>query len=998
MKKVVVPGVFLAALSSPLFMEEVQAASNTKYVEVNAGSVLNVRGGPSVSTSIVTTLKAGAKVNVLSETNGWSKVDANGKVGYVSSSFLISKQESTIKYVSIDPSSTLNVRESASTKGNVVTKLKNGTKVEVVSESNGWSEVKVNGIKGYVASEYIKAVPTEEKKTTEVANEQKKVTKYVNVTAGSSLNLRNSPSNSASIIVKLAKDVPVTVYSETNGWAKVEVYGKQGYVATQYLAEKKSSVSTEQAKETNTSTNKETTTKYVNVDKNSSLNVRKDANTTSSIVTKLSRGTAVSVLSSANGWDKVTVSGKTGYVSNSYLSDKKITDNTTNNNPGTEKDSGKSTTDKATTQISKKVNVQSGSNLNVRSTASTSGTIKGKLAAGTVVTVLSEKNGWSQIKTNNLEGYVSSEYLTSVSTPTTPEKETGQKDEEKQPEKTPTVEKKVNVQSGSNLNVRSTASTSGTIKGKLTAGTVVTVLSEKNGWSQIKTNNLEGYVSSEYLTSVSTPTTPEKETGQKDEEKQPEKTPTVEKKVNVQSGSNLNVRSTASTSGTIKGKLAAGTIVTVLSEKNGWSQIKTNNIEGYVSSEYLTSISTSAPDTPEKETDKNDGEQPEETPTLVEKIVNVQPGSSLNLRSTPSTSGTILSKLSAGTVVIVQSEENGWSKIKVNNLEGYVSTEFLSTKGNGTSNATINKNYVNYSLTLDEMTNIQLSVNPQTDKKYDTYIREDAIAFKTADSTKGTVLGNGWRLRGGAGTDYSVVSTLTSGQVLTIVSKVKGTDGYYWYKVNYSQSWVSASKEDTAYYLNPDNFLNSETQSLQFLKLSAKANVDDKEVDSKILAGKGILAGKASSFVTAANAYGINEIYLISHALLETGNGTSTLANGVVVNGKTVYNMYGIGAYDGSAVSSGAQYAYNAGWFTPEAAIIGGAKFIAQGYVNAGQDTLYKMRWNPDAAEKTGKATHQYASDIGWATKQVNQIYNLYSLLSSYTLNYEIPTYQISSK
>ncbi len=910
MKKVVVPGVFLAALSSPLFMEEVQAASNTKYVEVNAGSVLNVRGGPSVSTSIVTTLKAGAKVNVLSETNGWSKVDVNGKVGYVSSSFLISKQESTIKYVSIDPSSTLNVRESASTKGNVVTKLKNGTKVEVVSESNGWSEVKVNGIKGYVASEYIKAVPTEEKKTTEVANEQKKVTKYVNVTAGSSLNLRNSPSNSASIIVKLAKDVPVTVYSETNGWAKVEVYGKQGYVATQYLAEKKSSVSTEQAKETNTSTNKETTTKYVNVDKNSSLNVRKDANTTSSIVTKLSRGTAVSVLSSANGWDKVTVSGKTGYVSNSYLSDKKITDNTTNNNPGTEKDSGKSTTDKATTQISKKVNVQS----------------------------------------------------------------------------------------GSNLNVRSTASTSGTIKGKLTAGTVVTVLSEKNGWSQIKTNNLEGYVSSEYLTSVSTPTTPEKETDQKDEEKQPEKTPTVEKKVNVQSGSNLNVRSTASTSGTIKGKLAAGTIVTVLSEKNGWSQIKTNNIEGYVSSEYLTSISTSAPDTPEKETDKNDGEQPEETPTLVEKIVNVQPGSSLNLRSTPSTSGTILSKLSAGTVVIVQSEENGWSKIKVNNLEGYVSTEFLSTKGNGTSNATINKNYVNYSLTLDEMTNIQLSVNPQTDKKYDTYIREDAIAFKTADSTKGTVLGNGWRLRGGAGTDYSVVSTLTSGQVLTIVSKVKGTDGYYWYKVNYSQSWVSASKEDTAYYLNPDNFLNSETQSLQFLKLSAKANVDDKEVDSKILAGKGILAGKASSFVTAANAYGINEIYLISHALLETGNGTSTLANGVVVNGKTVYNMYGIGAYDGSAVSSGAQYAYNAGWFTPEAAIIGGAKFIAQGYVNAGQDTLYKMRWNPDAAEKTGKATHQYASDIGWATKQVNQIYNLYSLLSSYTLNYEIPTYQISSK
>ncbi|MEK4971843.1 SH3 domain-containing protein [Niallia sp. FSL R7-0648] len=899
-KKVVVPGIFLAALSSPLFMEEAHAASVTKYVEVNKGSVLNVRVGPSISTSVVTTLKAGEKVNVLSETNGWSKVEVDGKIGYVSSSYLITKQVSSVKYVSVDPSSTLNVRESASTKANVVTKLKNNTKVEVVSESNGWAKIKVNGINGYVSSQYIKTVQTEEKKTANSSNKQQKVTKYVNVNTGSSLNLRNSPSNSASIIVKLAKDVPVTVYSESNGWSKVEAYGKQGYVATQYLTEKKGTASPEKKEETKTSTSEEAAAKYVNVEKNSSLNVRKEASTNSAILTKLLRGTEVKVLSSANGWDKVTVSGKTGYVSSSYLSVTKITETTTNNK-GTDKN------------------------------------------------------------------------------------------EAKQPEKAPTGKQmKVNVQAGSNLNVRSTASTSGSIKGKLSAGTVVTVLSEKNGWSQIKTSKVAGYVSSEYLTSISTP---DKGTD-KNEAKQPEKAPTGKQmKVNVQAGSNLNVRSTASTSGSIKGKLSAGTVVTVLSEKNGWSQIKTSKVAGYVSSEYLTSIST-----PDKETDKNEAKQPEETPTVTEKIVNVQAGSSLNLRSTPSTSGKILSKLQAGTVVIVQAEGNGWSKVKVNNLEGYVSSEYLSSKGNGSANATINKSYVNYNLTLEEMTNIQLSVNPQTDKKYDTYIREDAIAFKTADSTKGTVIGNGWRLRGGAGTDYSVVSTLTSGQVLTVTSKIKGTDGYYWYKVNYSQSWVTASKEDTAYYLNPNNFINSDTQSLQFLKLSAKANVDDKEVDSKILAGKGILAGKASSFVTAANAYGINEIYLISHALLETGNGTSTLANGVQVNGKTVYNMYGIGAYDGSAISSGAQYAYNAGWFTPEAAIIGGAKFIAQGYVNAGQDTLYKMRWNPDAAEKTGNATHQYASDIGWATKQVGQIYNLYSLLSSYTLNYEIPIYKVNAK
>jgi len=69
-------------------------------------------------------------------------------------------------------------------------------------------------------------------------------------------------------------------------------------------------------------------------------------------------------------------------------------------------------------------------------------------------------------------------------------------------------------------------------------------------------------------------------------------------------------------------------------------------------------------------------------------------------------------------------------------------------------------------------------------------------------------------------------------------------------------------------------------------------------------------------------------------------------------------------------------------------------EFIANGYISAGQDTLYKMRWNPAAAVNSGYATHQYATDIGWAAKQVKQIYNLYSLLDSYHLTVEIPSYK----
>ncbi|MGV3466608.1 MAG: N-acetylglucosaminidase, partial [Heyndrickxia sp.] len=235
---------------------------------------------------------------------------------------------------------------------------------------------------------------------------------------------------------------------------------------------------------------------------------------------------------------------------------------------------------------------------------------------------------------------------------------------------------------------------------------------------------------------------------------------------------------------------------------------------------------------------------------------------------------------------------------------------------------------------------------------------------------------------------------VNNGTRLTILSTVKGSDGYNWYLVKFNNTWVNASPEDVRNYVDPSNFLNDPIQMFQFINLSKSTNLDVAEVNEKILNGKGMLSGKASSFIKAGQDYGINEIYLIAHALLETGNGTSSLANGIKVNGKTVYNMYGIGAFDANPDENGAIFAYNAGWFTPESAIIGGAQFIADGYIHSGQNTLYKMRWNPDGNVNSGRAIHQYATDIGWAAKQVTQINNLYSLLNSYSLILDIPVYK----
>jgi mannosyl-glycoprotein endo-beta-N-acetylglucosaminidase len=314
--------------------------------------------------------------------------------------------------------------------------------------------------------------------------------------------------------------------------------------------------------------------------------------------------------------------------------------------------------------------------------------------------------------------------------------------------------------------------------------------------------------------------------------------------------------------------------------------------------------------------------------------------------------------------------------------------------------------YTQYNLTLSEATDIQMRLNnpaPQTDQKYayvsGAYIDED-----------GRVTANLLNVRSGPGTNGNIVGTLQNGFRVNIISEVNG-----WYQIEYATppgTWVDAARADVLYYLDPSNFINDERQRFQFLDL---ARTSDASTDllNDYLTGKRILEGKGQSFIDASNMHGVNDVYLLSHALLETGHGSSALANGVevgknqsgdlvLVNAsnrssltdiKTTYNMYGIGAVDGNAHQGGAFRAYEEGWYTPEAAIIGGAGFIGNNYVKAGQNTLYKMRWNPASMDENGYATHQYASDIGWASKQVTNMYNLYQELNIFNVYLEIPEY-----
>ena len=180
--------------------------------------------------------------------------------------------------------------------------LEKGTKVNYIGESGNWTKVEYNSKTGYISSTYL----TKQESTPSTTS-----TMYV--TASDGLNVRKGPSTSYSIITNLAKGTEVTVHSTSNGWSKITVNGIEGYVSHAYLTSTKPSTSNG-----STSTPSTTTTMYVT--SSSGLNVRKGPATSYSKVTTLSRGTAVTVHSTSNGWSKISVNGIEGYVSSQYLS------------------------------------------------------------------------------------------------------------------------------------------------------------------------------------------------------------------------------------------------------------------------------------------------------------------------------------------------------------------------------------------------------------------------------------------------------------------------------------------------------------------------------------------------------------------------------------------------------------------------------------------------------------------------------------------------------
>lgn len=186
-------------------------------------------------------------------------------------------------------------------------------------------------------------------------------------------------------------------------------------------------------------------------------------------------------------------------------------------------------------------------------------------------------------------------------------------------------------------------------------------------------------------------------------------------------------------------------------------------------------------------------------------------------------------------------------------------------------------------------------------------------------------------------------------------------------KKSHTWGWANATRAQTSSAMNVKRIWERNTQCYQMLNLGKYQGVSVSALN-KILKGKGTLDGQGKAFAEACKKNNINEIYLIAHAFLESGYGTSNFASGRY----GAYNYFGIGAFDNDP-DYAMKFAKNKGWTTPAKAIMGGASFVRKDYINKGQNTLYRIRWNPK-----NPATHQYATAIEWCQHQASTIAKLY--------------------
>ncbi|MBR6786751.1 MAG: SH3 domain-containing protein [Clostridia bacterium] len=629
--------------------------------EVIAAGGVKMRTTASSTAYVAMDIPEGVIVKVKYNDGSWCEVYYAGVTGFVPTralemnSISVEEEEDKIgsgeQYAQVSSESTsLNMRDAASLSSNIIMEIPRGEVIIVTKEMGDWCAVRFRGMNGYCMTKYLTlGVADEDDPAVEV------ITARVTTESGS-LNLRKSASKSAKILTTIPRNTVITVLERGEKWSQVKYNGKTGFVMNEFLtfgiSEELPDSSTPSAPDTDNTTYKKAKVTTAS----GSLNLRKKASTSATILAQIPQYTVIDVLDIDGTWTKVEYKNKTGYVMSvflTYMDEEAETPSAPVTPPAEEKDPAYA-----------RVTTESGS-LNLRKKASTSAGIITTIPRHEVIEVISKGGTWTKVIYNDKTGYVMTTFLTFL---------------ESAPAETPDDDKEeaaqmaqVTTEKGS-LNLRKRASSSATILTTIPQYAYIQVISREGSWTKVTFDGYTGYVMTSFLTFVSgsvTPGVPD-DTGE---------TPWA--RVTTESGS-LNLRAKGSSGAKILDTIPRHEIIPVLEKGSVWSKVEYDGTTGYVKNSFLTFLSTH-PDAG-KEEDKEEESKPDPDKALDDTLIDLDKptvakalpsGASTKLYKGCSKEAAELATILRGEYVVVLSQGEDWCCVEYEGTMGYLPTELL---------------------------------------------------------------------------------------------------------------------------------------------------------------------------------------------------------------------------------------------------------------------------------------------------------------------------------
>lgn len=270
---------------------------------------LNVRSGPGLTYPVTGSMKKGERAEVITTSGDWHEIRFGSGKGWIASWLVISEgAKENAAMTAVSKVNALNIRTEPSLSAAVIGQMNAGEAAVVTGRQGEWASIVKNGIDGWVHTDYITEIAQSANGQAETASKPEAKDSPDQFTVSvDALNVRKAPDLSSKKVGLIRKGESYPVEETDGNWVRLTLGKKSsGWV---YSFHGTLGLKSE-TKSTSTAAGNKKVTVLTN-----GTNIRSEATTSSSIVTRANAGDKLTVIDEEGEWYAVSLSsGETAYI------------------------------------------------------------------------------------------------------------------------------------------------------------------------------------------------------------------------------------------------------------------------------------------------------------------------------------------------------------------------------------------------------------------------------------------------------------------------------------------------------------------------------------------------------------------------------------------------------------------------------------------------------------------------------------------------------------